>query len=380
MPDSDNYTPNTNSTASKTQQPSYAEYILACRERLASGHRHLPGITQDRMVAINAPFEWHPDPKHKTQHGYERAAILLHGLNESSFSLRDIGHHLVEQGFLVRGLLLPGHGSQAEDLTKEEYRTWLDTVISTIRDTHKYAQKIYLYGFSLGSTLALHATLLDETVDGLILFAPAIASKSPFAYFARWHKYAAQKIKTHQWRKRRPEVDYAKYCSSSYACINETVKGMRSVRKLLAKKSLKTPVFAVATIDDETVNTPAFLKYAKKYINKKQIILYSADAPKKEWLDDPDIMLRNSFYPGENIINFSHTALHHAPENPHYGRKPDYYDYLHYANAPSINTTPLHLGAITAKNLRLRLLARLHYNPDFENLLLQLDTFIEKET
>lgn len=359
---------------------SYSDYILQCRQHIAHTHRQLPGITQDRMVAINAPFEWHPAPEFKTEHGYKRAAIMLHGLNESSFSLRDIGHHLVDQGFLVRGLLLPGHGTTAQDLLNVNYQDWLQTLIQAIQDTHQYAQEIYLYGFSLGTTLALHAALSGQAIDGLILFAPAIASKSPFAYFARWRKYAAQKLKNRAWRTRRPEVDYAKYCSSSYDCISEAVKGMRIVRQLLKKRTLKIPLFAVATIDDETINTQTFIK---KFIQlpqatRKQLIIYTANDPDKEFVENADISYRNSAYPSEHILDFAHTAIHHSPENPHYGRNPDYYDYLHYACAPSIQSKPKHLGAISAKNLRYPKLARLHYNPDFEHLLAQLDSFLNK--
>lgn len=368
----------TNSTTLKLGQ-SFANYILECRKYISQQHRKIANLSTERMVAINAPFEWHPDTSFKTSHGYRRAAIMIHGLNESAFSLRDVAHHLTEKGFLVRGLLLPGHGTTPQDLMKFKYQDWLKTVIYAIRDAQQYAQEVYIYGFSLGSTLALHAALKDEPIDGLILFAPAIATKSPLAYLGRWHKYLMQKLGGRKWSRSRAEVDYAKYCSSSYKCMNETLKGMRYVRYLMKKKPLKTPIFAVSTVDDETINTPAFIRLFQKipqHINKK-LILYNSSKPKKNLLKDPTIMYRNSSFPAAKILNFSHTSLHHAEDNPHYGMDPDYYDYLHYANAPKTNKKADYLGAITPQNMRKGTLARLHYNPDLKQLLDQLDEFIE---
>ena len=107
-------------------------------------------------------------------------------------------------------------------------------------------------------------------------------------------------------------------------------------------------------MDDETINTPAFIKKFTQLpqTTRKQLIIYTANDPDKELVESADISYRNSAYPSEHIFDFAHTAIHHSPENPHYGRNPDYYDYLHYACAPAIHSKPDYLGAINAKNLR----------------------------
>lgn len=372
--------PPTNVDCQFTITTKYRDYVLNCRQAIANAQRQVTGISPDRLVAINAPFEWHPEEHFHTKHGYKRAVILLHGLNESAFSLRDIGHHLVEQGFLVRGALLPGHGSTPESLLKVKYSQWLTSVKAMIANTHQYAQEVYICGFSLGSTLAMHAALEGETIAGLILFAPALAAKNPLSYLSRWGKFAAENIRNKTWRQKQPEVDYAKYCSSSYHCVHEVLHGMKQVRHLLKQKKLNTRVFAIATDDDETIDTRKFIREFMSWppTRHQQLLLYASKVLHNKLTQHPHITVRNSIYPQQKILSYAHTSLHCSPDNQHYGRNADYYDYLHYASPPHNSTRADYLGAINSRSLRKKILARLHYNPDFTFLLQQLDLFLNK--
>ena len=98
---------------------------------------------------------------------------------------------------------------------------------------------------------------------------------------------------------------------------------------------------------------------------------------------DPRIEQRPYTFSEEKILDFSHTCLAVSPDHPHYGRKGDFDDYLHYQHnctAP-INNTPeqeVYSGATTKENLDQFFLRRLAYNPDFDNMMSRIDAFMKQ--
>ncbi|MEZ9465093.1 alpha/beta hydrolase, partial [Vibrio splendidus] len=57
-----------------------------------------------------------------------KAVLLVHGLGDSPYSFKDIATHLAEQGYLVRTVLLPGHGSRVGDLMQPSLEDWQGVV------------------------------------------------------------------------------------------------------------------------------------------------------------------------------------------------------------------------------------------------------------
>ena len=68
-----------------------------------------------------APFEL----KHPTSN---KVALLIHGLTDSPFTYHDFSRIYYEQGYSVRTLLLPGHGSAASALQNVDVKQWQEAV------------------------------------------------------------------------------------------------------------------------------------------------------------------------------------------------------------------------------------------------------------
>lgn len=124
------------------------------------------------------------------------AALLLHGLTDSPYSLRQVGEILHQQGFYVLGLRLPGHGTIPNALTSADYQDWM--AVTRMGVEHVKAKignrgPFFLVGYSNGGALAVKYTLEAAEnsrlamPDRLILFSPAIGI-TPFSVFAGWHK------------------------------------------------------------------------------------------------------------------------------------------------------------------------------------------------
>ncbi|MFD1704578.1 alpha/beta hydrolase [Methylopila henanensis] len=137
--------------------------------------RAFQGSGPARELAWNAPMEWRP-------RGRPRAGVLLvHGLGDSPWTFRDIGAALAARGYLVRTVLLPGHGTRPEDLldvTLEEWRRVVEAQTDALRSE---VGLIVLGGFSTGANLIVEQAYRNDDVAGLLLFSPAFRSDSAYA-------------------------------------------------------------------------------------------------------------------------------------------------------------------------------------------------------
>src|SRR5690348_2719348 len=77
----------------------------------------------DHHVEPNLPFELKPATRSPKQ-----GVLLLHGLLDSPFVMKDIGNYFQSQGMLVRALVLPGHGTVPGALLNVSYHDWLAAV------------------------------------------------------------------------------------------------------------------------------------------------------------------------------------------------------------------------------------------------------------
>jgi len=103
----------------------------------------------------------------------------------------------------------------------------------------------------------------------------------------------------------------------------------------------------------------------------------------KPKLDDHRIDVVPAAHPEEGILEQSHISVHVAPENAHYGRRGDYRNCKHYlydANAwrACKTTSPIAQGERGIEKPNGVTFTRLSYNPDFAQLMWELDRFLDK--
>ncbi len=111
------------------------------------------------------------------------AALLVHGLSDSPYSMRAVAELLRDEGFYVLVLRLPGHGTVPAALRDVQWEDWSAAVTLAARHAAARAgagQPFYAGGYSTGGALmVLYAlrSLKDPSVrapDRLLLFSPAI--------------------------------------------------------------------------------------------------------------------------------------------------------------------------------------------------------------
>ena len=88
--------------------------------------------------------------------------LLLHGLSDSPYSLRTLAKTFYQQGYLVLGLRMPGHGTAPSGLV---HSSWQDmaaavkiaaTHVSSQLQTSAQALPFYIVGYSMGAAQAVN--------------------------------------------------------------------------------------------------------------------------------------------------------------------------------------------------------------------------------
>ncbi|MEM9774281.1 MAG: alpha/beta fold hydrolase [Chloroflexota bacterium] len=127
------------------------------------------------------------DPIHQPFEFGERSsavgALLLHGFSGTPAEMRHAGQAIANTGIFVKGMLLPGFGSDIENLKHQTDETWLNACRKVWLEFSQQFDCTILVGFSMGGALA--TVLATETApDHLILMAPFIRFESRLADIA----------------------------------------------------------------------------------------------------------------------------------------------------------------------------------------------------
>jgi esterase/lipase len=106
-----------------------------------------------------------------------KTVLMIHGLTDSPWFMRELGGILYKRGYNVVSILLPGHGTKPEDLITVTKTDWQKEVDRGLRIASKLGEKVSLAGFSTGGALSLDALRRHPELkaEKLFLFSPAIA-------------------------------------------------------------------------------------------------------------------------------------------------------------------------------------------------------------
>ncbi len=361
----------------------FDDYIRETGRMIEKARVDINEFNRDRILEANMPFELRPDEGRFSRNAdgrWQRGILLIHGLSDSPYLVKPIGRHLQSRGFLVRSILLPGHGSVPGDLLRVSYREWIQAVAYGIRQLKPRVEKLYLGGFSTGGALCIREALSDPDIRGLVLFAPAAGIRSPWAFTAGFLKTFRDWLGSAE-----DDRDHAKY--ESFA-VNGGAQLYRLTREIDAAfasgRRLAMPVFVVLSEVDISVDSEKMVEVFRSYATSPDsvLILYGGGNGKGRKESDRRIRRIGSRDPAQRILDFSHVSLLMPPEDAHYGKNGGYRYCLHYRGDRAKRMACLHdpltwQGEITEENLSKQTLRRLTYNPRYAEMTGMLDRFLE---
>ena len=213
----------------------------------------------------NAAFKMIHSPKS------DAVVLLMHGLSDSPYFMKDVGARMFARGYDVIAPMLDGHGTKVEDLLKVTSAQWIATSEAWFSVAQKQWKNVSVGGFSTGGMLAIRlAGLYPGQVKHISLFAPAVkiaSTKSsiscPFtsaAQFAKSLPFGRSILETPlKWINPNGEIVFhtayvspVKYGSMTTASVCALYTLTTSSLSYLSK--MKAPITAVVSGDDETID------------------------------------------------------------------------------------------------------------------------------
>lgn len=203
------------------------------------------------------------------------AVLLLHGMSDSPYSLRNLGEAMHQAGAYVVGLRVPGHGTAPSGLTTV---TWQDMAAAVEIAMHHLAgkadgQPLHIIGYSNGGALAVNYTMTAANdpalpqVTSVALLSPEIGL-AEVAALAVWQARLGTLLGLDKlaWNSILPEYDPFKYGSFAVnagdVAHQATVEVQRQITVLDKNENLGNipPILAFSSIVDATVSAPALIE------------------------------------------------------------------------------------------------------------------------
>ena len=201
------------------------------------------------------------------------AALLMHGLTDSPYSMKALAEALHARGFDVTVLRLPGHGTLPSMMTEMSHRDWKAAMRLAVRAVAARAPAngpFYIGGYSTGATLALiHAldSLSDPTLrrpDRVLLISPAIeitrvASLASIIDIASVVPIPV--LEKVRWQEIVAEYDPYKFNSFPVNASRQVNRATRELRRSLERERIEgrighmPPVTAWQSVVDSTVGS-----------------------------------------------------------------------------------------------------------------------------
>jgi alpha-beta hydrolase superfamily lysophospholipase len=261
-------------------------------------------LDPDEKVPINRYFEGSPIYPGHFKQDWNRsyimqpegkpigAAVFLHGLTDSPYSLRHIAERYRERGFVSVAVRLPGHGTVPAGLTDVHWEDWMAATRLAVREARRLAgptAPLHIVGFSNGGALALMYALdaiEDKSLarpDKLVLLSPMVGV-TRFARFAGLAGLPAifPAFAKSAWLGLMPEFNPFKYNSFPVNGARQSYELTDVLQRRIATFSregrLETiaPILAFQSVVDFTVSTRAVITalYDLLPANGSELVLF----------------------------------------------------------------------------------------------------------
>ncbi|MGF1754457.1 alpha/beta fold hydrolase [Vibrio makurazakiensis] len=285
------------------QQETFEQYATETRQWLAENRVFMTDNKRQELDA-NSPKEYQPtDPN-------GQAVLLVHGLGDSPYSFVDVATHLQQQGYLVRTILLPGHGSKVGDLMLPTLQDWQQVVDHHTKLLQKQYDSVWLGGYSTGANLVTSQAINDPSISGLMLFSPAFQPNSPAVQYA---EFASNFV---TWADQDPENNYLRYNSLPMNGAAVYYQTSEVVRDNLAKQPYNKPVFVMMSEGDSVIDTQFVAEqFSNTLTNPNNALIWQGESS----LNDPRSTAYSMKIDEQRISNGSHMGLLFSPQNPNYG-------------------------------------------------------------
>lgn len=301
------------------QTTDFADYKSRVTQRVQQHRLIIDTANSATEVSLVSPAEFAPSGVECSVDEPLGIVILVHGLSDTAFAMRDLARALAERCYRTRTLLLPGHGTVPGDLLAVKHADWFDSVNVAAKHAATETDNVIVIGFSLGAVVGLSVALDGAVpINSLIVISPAFHLSS--WRLARW---APVLHRLRPWIDRELPDDRFRYEAMPTRGVAETVRAIRNMRERLSDRpaGIEIPWMLVQSLDDAVIDPSANLNmFLDNAVNpQSRALLFHSENNPPIGLTDKRIVLSNGNDAGTNVLGLTHVAVQVSPDNEHYG-------------------------------------------------------------
>lgn len=202
--------------------------------------------------------------------------LLIHGFTACPAQMIPLGKMLLEAGFTVRCVRLPGHGTSPEDMKNSTWTEWLQEARSAAQEMRAQYPHFSVAGLSMGGAIALILAQEMNLTACVTLAAPTYAANK-LAPLAGMLHFIYPTVHTRLSRFTQPreyDLGYTSYPTSKVADLNRI---MRMARSGLAK--ITCPLLSVQSKKDRTIAPESMDTIQQKASSPVKEHLWLQEAP-----------------------------------------------------------------------------------------------------
>ncbi|PBQ14674.1 alpha/beta hydrolase [Pseudomonas congelans] len=279
---------------------------------LIRNQRNFQTADHQAELGWNAPRQWTPSGTPKG------GVLLVHGLGDSAWSFHDVAQMLAAQGYLVRTVLLPGHGTKPEDMLDVRLEQWQQVVREQAQLLGREVPNVYLGGFSTGANLVLDYAYGHDEIAGLLLFSPAFRSNSGYAWLTPWIGWARPWLAAPN-EGLRPMQTPVRYMNMPTNGFAQFYRSSALAQDRLHQRRYDKPVFIAIAEHDSVLDTDYVLdNFSQRFSHPASRLIWYGDLPARA-ANTPRVEVRKDYLPEYRISRFSHMGLLFSANNPLYG-------------------------------------------------------------
>ena len=293
----------------------FSSYQVAMRSHVSQQRVFKFPDNKEQELEQVLPFEMAPA---EDCVGPSKGILLVHGILDTAFAMRDIARKLQAECFLVRAILLPGHGTRPGEMIDVTAEDWLTAVRFGIRTLEHDVDEVYIGGFSLGGLLSTIVMLENESIRAGILLAPALRTTYPMlSRQASWLK----SVRTFLNKDEAPvPVRYQAMATNAVVQVNILISRYRE----LAEEGLRTPAYVIVSEADLTVDglgvAEEFTEHFEHPDSRLEIYANTGQPPDKRSL------VVSVFDYSARIRDMSHVAMPYREDNILFGLESPFRD------------------------------------------------------
>lgn len=239
--------------------------------------------------------------------------VLVHGLSDSPYFMRDLAETLYARGYNVVAPLISGNGTREDDLGRVSLKDWRQDMDFTLRVSSGLGDQIVFGGFSAGGALSVDiARRYPGKVKGLLLFSPALGMSSFFTPMACLYPHVLVGAK--------PKEVPTRYRSISNNGICQLCRLIKELGLSRRKPGCSLPIFAVITEYDDVIKLQWTVDWLEsRHSPDLRLVAYVKEPPNSKLaFSDP---AHETVVPTQNLLHASvvrKTNDYNTEFNPHY--------------------------------------------------------------